>query len=135
MRGLGPAICLLLCCSLVHGQSLIELAKKEKERRKANAAAGKKTSMEVEGGPPREGGKRKGAERPPTREEMIDELVQEAETLKRETDRKLKECKQEMQERGYREISDNLASCAEAKELHAQRNEILGVIQDLKKTR
>jgi uncharacterized protein (DUF488 family) len=135
MRGLGLAVCLLLCCSLARGQSLVDLAKQEKERRKANAEAGKKASLDAEGGPKREERKPKDKERLPTRQELIRELEQEAEELARARDRKVKECREEMDFRGYREMSDNLVPCREMKEIHAKRNELLKTIDDLRKKR
>ena len=50
MRLLNSVV-LLFCCSTLAAQSLTELAKKETERRKANADAGKIAVVDAEGGP------------------------------------------------------------------------------------
>ena len=47
MRKVPLALSLVVCASMVSAQTLTELAKKEKERRKANAKAGKEAVVDV----------------------------------------------------------------------------------------
>jgi hypothetical protein len=128
-----PLVCLLLCCSLLEGQSLVDLATKEKERRKANAAAGKKASIDAEGGgtrAPREEESNLG--RPLTRPEAIAALQREWDRLREETDEAFRECGRAMKERGYEKISNNLPACAEARALSEKKYSAAQAIQDLK---
>lgn len=133
MKRCLPFVCLFLCCSLLEGQSLVELAKKEKERRKANAVAGRKASIDAEGGGIRPLSEEElNSQRPPTRGEAIAALEREEERLRGERDRMFRECSREMDERGYEKISNNLPACAEFRALEKKRDSVAHVIQDLK---
>jgi hypothetical protein len=132
VRSFLPFVCLFLCCSLLEGQSLVELAKKEKDRRKANADAGRKASVDAEGGGTRPGSEEElNSRRPLTREETIALLVKEEERLRDERDRMFGECSREMDERGYEKISNNLPACAEFRALEKERNSVAQKLNDL----
>jgi hypothetical protein len=126
MRKVALALSLVLCGSMASAQTLSELAKKEKERRKTNEKAGKESVVDVsQGRLPEEENARRAAARTPAkktttvyrdtaaaredRAAAIKDLYEkyEAEELR---------CQEDAARFGV-ERSDDLPSCREAKRL------------------
>jgi len=140
VKKLGLVMCLLLGYGFLEAQTLVELAKKEKERRKENVAAGKKVTAEAEGGgtPPvsrEELKRRRNAGTSEAREEEIGRLQQDLEDLKREIRRTVYQCRVQMYEAGYQHVSDLLTACAEIRKLDGERKELEKAIEELKAER
>lgn len=139
MRITAVVLSLVWCCSYAGAQSLDELAKKEKERRKANAEAGKTAVVEADGGPP-EGPKKKVPyeplkqdPKPMTLDEAIEELEERVPEMHEDWERERDRCQADSERLGGSKSS--LATCEKADELFRKYRDASDALSKLKRQR